>query len=976
MKNSIIKILVILGIISFYGQIIAQTEYDIHLGDKVKYLGKKDKWQPDNPITETDRSFASFGHDLVSAYYKNNKLYFLKYDKKEKKYIETTQIANIQSSEFFGKPLMFEYADMYFVVAYSFTEVGHRTLRIYKCEDKDYVNWVHLPHYYSYEMPNNSLNYYNAVYAFNGKIYLAYNSYFKYITDYVYEVGDEEEYLGKRDIYVDECIIDNGKFIADTTYKFRNAISKERFVIKTMTGFKHRDGNQRLIVSYYVKSILDDADNNSNENKGGGVTILDIKTGQHHTLFENDKFICAIDAIQGSIKGKKKSEKDRKQTLRIQVVYNHLEKHTILRWQNKGHFYYRTYTYGNGSYREVYHGKITNHEKALPTSNYKMYLQLIPRYVPSNTMDNNRNNDIIKKEIWLLHPGKHGGLWANIFYSDRFKPDPTTYQYSTDLMDDKKYGPGIRNLWTLIGVTEGAPPVSMDWDKWNAHHLTTAHPSTLTFSSTSKYETKVTSTFSHIWYSQGGMVFGDKDEGAVIDVSGHYINAYNKSETKDLTSELKISENYYSSENTQDTAYLIWQIPSIYRIKYATYPWWDDNLSLSLDSSSAYLYYSLSDALFFEKVSKKIKPFNIQNPNDSTFFDWKHTNPYRDTIDAVAGNYSIPPHNISWTNNGPGISNTFVNTVTKTTNVSVSNSGTYTFGGSYQIPKIFKFSTSHSITLSWESDVTISTSISKAVTVSMEKLQNKQHDGAQMSSIYTDAYFFKPIRDKSGHLVDWWYYKYFNGHHPWYVTYVVKASSKIAVKTPKENGILQETKDFSWTHNTKDEYKYTVLFCKDDYFGPVNSIEMPVGENYHLEITDEILKQFPSDSIIYWVVKGKNSQNNYTWSNIHWFIIPNKTAFNQSIATEEKKVLDFLVYPNPVSGNYVNIAFKSNLDNDWVNIEWMSLSGKIVYSQEKQDVVIDGCLFKVDVPKLKSGIYFLKISTPKSSGVGKIVITK
>jgi hypothetical protein len=543
-------------------------------------------------------------------------------------------------------------------------------------------------------------------------------------------------------------------------------------------------------------------------------------------------------------------------------------------------------------------------------------------------------------------------------------------------MDDKKYGPGVRNVWTLIGITEGAPPVSMDWDKWNANHLTTTHPSTLTFSSTSKYETKVTSIFSRSWYDEVGAKVGNEKEGASGSASFRYTNAYNKSETEDLTNKLKISEDYYSSENTQDTAYLIWQVPSVYRIKYATYPWWDDDLSLSLDSSGAYLFYSLSNALFFEKVSKKIKPFNIQNPNDSTFFDWKHTNPYRDTIDAVAGNYSIPPHSISWTNNGPGITNTFANTTTKTTTTTQKNSFSWTGSVTYAIPKVFQANTTHNFTFAYETDVALSTSISKAVTISMKNLENKQADGARMSIIYTDAYFFKPIRDKDGNLVDWWYYKYFKGHHPWYVTYVVNSASKIAVKTPKENGILKEAGSFSWTHNTKDEYKYTVLFCKDDYFGPINSIEIPVGKNYQLKITDEILKQFPSDSIIYWVVKGKNSQNHYTWSNIHWFVVPKKTAFNQAIASGDKKILDFLVYPNPASGNYVNVAFKSNLDNDWVNIEWMSLTGKIVYSQEKQNVTTDGCLFKVDVPKLQPGIYFLKLSTPESSGVGKIVITR
>ncbi len=970
MKNFVVTALIVFSYFWFSPNLFAQLTYDIHHGgDRVKYLGNKYKWQPDNPFFETNRVFSSFGPNLVSAYYKNDELDFFKYNAKEGKYIKTTRIAKLPIGGFFSRPMLLEYDNMNFVITYNYDYKGNNAIRIYRCADNSFVDWECLSKYNADDMPDDSLNYYEAAFAYGGKIYLAYNSYFKHG-----QFSDEKCIIERKDIYVDECIIKDGRLKVDTTYHFKDAIFKDRFMIKTMTGFKHRDGNLRLIVSYYVESILVDDDNRSNENKGGGVTILNLKNGTAHNLYRRDDFICSIDAMTGSIKARKKSDKYSNETFRIQLVFNHLKKHTILRWQNKGHLYYRTYTYDGNGYKPIRKGKIINHEKALPTSNYKMYLQLIPRFIPSNIMDDNRNNDVVKKEIWLMHTGKHGGLWANIFYSDQFKPDPSTYVFSVDLMDDKTYGPSIRSLWTLIGITEGAPPVSMDWNQWKAHHLTTTHPSTLMFSRTDKYETSVTSTFSRSWYNQFGVGVGNKDTPASGSIVGRYTNAYNKSKVKSLTNEIKMSEVFYSSENTQDSAYLIWQIPSVYRIEYAIYPWWDNNLDYSLDSSKTFLFYSLSNTLVFEKRGINEKPFCIQNANDSTFSDWKLTNKYRDTIVSVAGNYSIPALSISWTNNGPGATNHFVSTTTKTISTSEKNQFSITASASRKLPKTFELSTSHNLTWSYQTTVSNTTSISKAVEISMAKLENKQYDGAKMNSIYTNAYFFKPTKDRNGNSVDWWYYKYFPKHHPWYITYVVDASSKISVISPKENGILRNNKSFSWTHNTKDKFDYTVLFCKDEFFGPANSIEMPVGNNLNLQINNEVLQKFPTDSIIYWVVKAKN-QNKYSWSKIHWFIIPKKTTYNQAIAVNDNNRLNFLVYPNPVSGNYVNVAFKSNLDNDWVNIEWISLNGNVVYSKDKQEVITDGCLFKVDIPKLNPGVYFLRISTPTSSGVGKVVLT-
>ena len=54
---------------------------------------------------------------------------------------------------------------------------------------------------------------------------------------------------------------------------------------------------------------------------------------------------------------------------------------------------------------------------------------------------------------------------------------------------------------------------------------------------------------------------------------------------------------------------------------------------------------------------------------------------------------------------------------------------------------------------------------------SYEYLESR-HTGSNVSQINVDAFFFTPMKNKDGSHVDWWYYKYFGRHQPWYITYV------------------------------------------------------------------------------------------------------------------------------------------------------------------------------------------------------------
>lgn len=974
MKNLTIKYLFSVILFLSVGHIAAQNEKDIH-GDRTYYLGKDYKWKLYS-LTGGYRTFGSYGPVFASAYAEDKKLYIMKYSNSKHEFYADRQIAHFNTCYIVHRPLMFEFADRQFILIYTENNNGHAAIRLYKGEDYSMEDFKPLHREYSYESHNDKLKIYQAAFSYGGALYLAYNKYYKYMGS---GETDKEITIDPNDVYIDKCTVSNyeSKINVDTTYHFKDVIPHSRFHIKTLNGFQHRDGHLRLLVSYYVKDIKKNENNESNENKGGGVAVLNLKTGRHSTLFHKDDYICAIDAVVGSIKGKKDHDSYKNEAFRIQVVYNHLEIHKVLRWKNIGHFRYRTYTYDGYKYKELYHGKILNYTNALPTSGDKMYLQLVSKMNPRNITDEDRNNDIIAKEIWLMHIGKHRGLWANVFNSDKFKPNTNTFTFSTDLMDDSTYGPGIRKLWTLIGVTEGAPPVSMNWQKWGNTHVTNSHPSTLKFSTTTTHETKVTSIFNRSWYSLTGIKLGGSKTKYAGSVSFKYTNAYQKSKTKEISTSLKISEEFHSSLKTQGHAYLLWLIPNVYRIKYGVYPWYDNDLTYSLDSSEVYMFYSTGNTLLPEEVPISQKPFNIQIPNDSTFSDWKVTNSYRDTIALTSGIYNIPALSLSWVNNGPGSTTQFTNERKSTISTRQKNEFSITGSVTYRIPKVFEITETGNFTWSYETDVSHTTSISKELEISMKNMENKSHDGANMSSIFINAYFFEPKKDKKGDFINWWYYKYFKNHHPWYITYIVNsASHKITVKTPYKNGLINASELFSWNHDTKEEYEYSILFCTDEFFGPENSVEVSVGKNMNMKLYDDIIQKFPKDSVIYWVVKGKNSKNRYAWSSIHWFILADQYSYSIAETETNRKLLDFIAYPNPVSGDYIKIAFAGGLDNSEIHAKWISLNGETVYETNYDFSEIKGSTLRIKIPSIVSGYYILHLSTATSEGVAKVIIVK
>lgn len=87
-------------------------------------------------------------------------------------------------------------------------------------------------------------------------------------------------------------------------------------------------------------------------------------------------------------------------------------------------------------------------------------------------------------------------------------------------------------------------------------------------------------------------------------------------------------------------------------------------------------------------------------------------------------------------------------------------------------------------------------------------------------------------------------------------------------------------------------------------------------------------------------------------------------VINTGLSTSDNEILDMMVYPNPVDGNYVTIL--SPVEG-LIKIQVFTVTGRKV-----MDTTIDGNT--LDVSSFNSGFYILKVTINGQSKVSKLVV--
>ena len=103
---------------------------------------------------------------------------------------------------------------------------------------------------------------------------------------------------------------------------------------------------------------------------------------------------------------------------------------------------------------------------------------------------------------WFIYCDQNEHSHGAMFESDRWQIIPVQTIESDDLDQDcDTCYVGISSLWTLAGILDGTPPVSMDWNAWYNYWGFPTVATSLTFTTTSKGTTECKSSTENQWLS-------------------------------------------------------------------------------------------------------------------------------------------------------------------------------------------------------------------------------------------------------------------------------------------------------------------------------------------------------------------------------------------------------------------------------------------------------------------------------------------
>ena len=758
------------------GTELPDTLYDQHIkGDYSCSWDSDHEW---DPIKDRGsyRFYTINGEIYVAGADKTYGLMLYHYNRKEADFHEIKQIHSattyyemIPSYD----PVLFSFKNRYYAMYYtdnfdgSLNYVNSQFRLLYADSLKQEAHW-HL----SPTMPwSSTYKIYRAVINAGDFLYMIYDSHMKDGTLYHYQ----------KDIHIDKAVIDtSGRLKVLDTYKLKNVMGKDAYHPYAATSFMHYDGQRRILISYSAEKTSD------KENKGGGVISFTPPLDTNHTfsykhVYTSNDYAFSMRAIHGTMKGgREEPSGEAGEKNRIQILYNHFTDAHLdgTHWVgDKGHFYYHTYSVEEkNSYKLIAKGEIKLGDDDLyPDEWDRMNLDIAYVLKPVSPPDGTDPDvgNAYDQRIWMFYTDGHGTIHGKGFISDKWHhlEDKEGIIENDDLENDpdengiRPYDSDISKTWVLFGIMEGSPPCAINWQEWNAtHHNNTTFPSSVSYRESESSSYTITFKSNASWYLsisasgeivKGTTKFSHKSE-------KEHSSKRETTASKDLTFVLdRVSQ-------TQGTKLYI--VPTVKRIAYATFPWWQDhdfikkNLTpkqpinyrfiMSADRIKA-VHIPLSDPLF--------GGIDTDHVNDPDLSVWRVDAPGRDKIHNNKNAAEAIP--ISWSNGDTGDTASF--TVTETDSLSSMNENTLDITADSKLPSVFSIEGGVSFSWSFQSEIT--TSVSTEMEVSYENLI-LDNVGPLIKSIDTTAYWFYD-HDK---IKDLWYLKHIEkGQYPWYIGYIV-----------------------------------------------------------------------------------------------------------------------------------------------------------------------------------------------------------
>jgi hypothetical protein len=577
--------------------------------------------------------------------------------------------------------------------------------------------------------------------------------------------------------------------------------------------------------------------------------------------------------------------------------------------------------------------------------------------------------DGFKQYVWVIYPDCNRHFHGVMYESDQWRYLVGSKVESADLgNDDPVHGyEGISSLWSLVGILDGPPPVSIDWEKWDETFPTPTAPTFMELMSEEGHKTEFNNTSTNEWN------IGVKVAPTSI----------KKHSTKGCSMEMKYAYEYETQfgtafektvtyttpvelfESTQENGRYMYIVPSIRRFSYQTFPWWDGSgTKYPVPGSFNYQFITFNQVPLCRPVPLKNFPFNITEPNEKWLNQWKLSE--RTDLNKAIYDYSLDPVvSLSWESGGNGIGEN-LDVVNDTTTVNSStNSWEFTVkvGLNVDVPAIasnFDVSISSGTKGKITNETTTVSTYTNGMSASLTNLVDTA-DGIKISHLIVYAYMLDP---KDAH---YWYIDSCGGQTPWYLAWVVSdAYQKINLVSPTNNDRIDSTGAiFSWTPDVGNLHDYEFFISKKPRVNGPNAIyRKKTGDETKILVSD--FKPEPGVTY-YWRVRGLDANKEYIWS---------PTWKLESPALPAERVLPSLktvIYPNPGKRSEMKMIVNPETDGV-ISIALQNLDGNQVALKKMLCQNGVPVVFGFEDTHLSAGIYIAVITSGGSKTMKKVVI--
>jgi hypothetical protein len=581
--------------------------------------------------------------------------------------------------------------------------------------------------------------------------------------------------------------------------------------------------------------------------------------------------------------------------------------------------------------------------------------------VPMDFSSQLDSTDGLAKKLMVFYADNNLQLNGAFFNSDNWRPVPNSILKSTDLANDSLYGPEIRKLWTLVGITDGAPPCSINWHNWDSTLNLNQHeeaPSEFSFSTETAQTSEVTSTYEDA-YSLGSKISISSEKIMGMELGFEYTQNFKSMVSSSSTVRTKLTTNFALNEESQDYGYYLWSVPQITRITYMVYPWYDNTSQVPIAATRQYRFITQGATIMLENRECSEFPFLINEPNNPDLYDFT-SNARQDMFNGALNNGLSPIGSVSWTSPNPGGHFDFAQINKTITSMDTTNSFSWDESSSFGCPGVFKVSMNLSQDVSYSSGYTYETEFGNEVEISLENLVRKNY-GVNFSHYNVDVYWFKPEK------ADWWYLEEMNGQKPWYIGYIVTSlNPKLTLLSPDEDGQWRASDLlFCWQAENGELFNYELFISTDPTAGPGSTIYRLSCGNKTAAIAEGFTPE--QGTTYYWSVRGFAANGEPVWSRSRAL----KAGEDQPGIPAA--LLQVSLYPNPAGKYQVTISYNLS-EQSKVSVCVYDINGKLLQEFDEKDSPAGVTTDRIGLEGYAPGIYVVQIRSEKANVVKKLII--